>query len=86
MENNKKLILIVDGVEIECNQNSTISVPEVYKGGFIEFLKLTLEMRLRNLQDEKLPFYDEWEQGVKFGREDMIEEVLRMIQSKETKE
>jgi L-lactate utilization protein LutB len=37
-----------------------------------------LQSRLRELENEKT--WDEWDDGVNFGRKDMIEEVMKMVE------
>ena len=37
-----------------------------------------LQSRLKELENEKT--WDEWDDGVNFGRKDMIEEVMKMIE------
>ena len=39
--------------------------------------KLKLQERLTNVKEDKT--WDEWEDGVKFGRIDMLEEIIEMI-------
>lgn len=44
---------------------------------FISSFKLTLEKRLKIIKEEQT--LDEWQDGVKFGREDMLEELIEII-------
>lgn len=37
-----------------------------------------LQSRLRELENEKT--WDEWDDGVNFGRKDMIDEVMKMVE------
>jgi L-lactate utilization protein LutB len=37
-----------------------------------------LQSRLKELENEKT--WDEWDDGVNFGRKDMIEEVMKMVE------
>ena len=46
----------------------------------LENLINTLKLRLKELKDER--FWDEWSEGVKFGRLDMIEEIIDKLDSK----
>lgn len=45
--------------------------------GVMGSFKLKLQKRLSNVKEEQT--WDEWQDGVKFGREDMIEEIIDMI-------
>ena len=44
---------------------------------FIDSFKLKLQERLANVRENKT--WDEWHDGVKFGREDMLEEIIDML-------
>jgi hypothetical protein len=37
-----------------------------------------LQLRLKELENEKT--WNEWDDGVNFGRKDMIEEVIKMVE------
>jgi L-lactate utilization protein LutB len=39
---------------------------------------IKLQSRLKELENEKT--WDEWDDGVNFGRKDMIEEVMKMVE------
>lgn len=39
--------------------------------------KLKLQERLSNVKKDQT--WDDWEEGIKFGREDMLEEIIYMI-------
>lgn len=39
--------------------------------------KLKLQERLANVKKDQT--WDDWEEGIKFGREDMLEEIIDMI-------
>lgn len=55
------------------NENS-----ELNKSDVMSSFLTKLQSRLRELENEKT--WDEWDDGVNFGRKDMIEEVMKMVE------
>jgi hypothetical protein len=49
------------------------------KSDFMGSILTKLQSRLKELEDEKT--WDEWDDGVNFGRKDMIEEVMKMVEN-----
>lgn len=44
-------------------------------------IKVKLETRLKEIKGEET--WDDWQDGVKFGREDMLEEIIKMLDTNE---
>ena len=55
------------------NENSELNISDVMSSFLTK-----LQSRLRELENEKT--WDEWSDGVNFGRKDMIEEVMKMVE------
>ena len=55
------------------NENSELNRSDVMSSFLTK-----LQSRLRELENEKT--WDEWDDGVNFGRKDMIEEVMKMVE------
>jgi len=55
------------------NENSELNISDVMSSFLTK-----LQSRLRELENEKT--WDEWDDGVNFGRKDMIEEVMKMVE------
>ena len=55
------------------NENSELNISDV-----MSIFLTKLQSRLRELENEHTG--DEWDDGVNFGRIDMIEEVMKMIE------
>ena len=58
-------------------QEELISLQNRYKYDVMGSFKSTLETRLKTIKEEQT--WDEWQDGVKFGREDMLEELIQII-------
>ena len=55
------------------NENSELNISDVMSSFLTK-----LQSRLRELENEKT--WDEWDDGVNFGRKDMIEEVIKIVE------
>lgn len=55
------------------NENSELNISDVMSSFLTK-----LQLRLRELENEKT--WNEWDDGVNFGRKNMIEEVMKMIE------
>jgi L-lactate utilization protein LutB len=51
---------------------------ELNISGVMSSFLTKLQSRLKELENEKT--WDEWDDGVNFGRKDMIEEVMKMVE------
>lgn len=47
----------------------------------VRSLKVKLEARLKEIKTEET--WDDWQDGVKFGREDMIQEIIKLLDTHE---
>jgi len=62
----------MDNTETKLTEKEALHIADVM-GSF----KTKLQERLDNVKENQT--WDEWHDGVKFGREDMLEEIIEMI-------